>query len=117
VIEVHGTGNETREFLYADDAAQGMIAALENGKSGRAYNLGTNGKNAVSIRDLVSLIQEATGTEHKPVVFTGGEAGDLRRWSDSERIERETGWKHLTTLREGLRRTVKWYTKEKLAYA
>jgi len=112
VIRVHGTGNEVREFLYVEDCAQGMLAALEHGGNVGIYNLGTHGETAINISDLVALIQKATGTEHKPVEFTGGDSGDKARWSDCSLASALLGWQYKIGLEEGLRRTVEWYMRE-----
>ena len=114
VIQVHGTGHEIREFLYVEDAAEGMIAALEQGKPGAVYNMGTHGVNRMCIADLVAEIQRLTGAESKPVYFTGGDAGDSDRWSNCGRMTEEVGWSYRTSLLEGLQRTVEWYMREQL---
>ena len=112
VIRVHGTGNEVREFLYVEDCAQGMLAALENGGNGGIYNLGTGGETAINIADLVAMIQRATKTEHKPVEFTGGDSGEKARWSNCSLADAVLGWRYRVVLEEGLFRTVEWYMRE-----
>jgi len=112
VIRVHGTGKEIREFLYVEDCAQGMLAALENGGNGGIYNIGTHGLTMTSISDLVTVIQRLTNTDHKPVEFTGGDSGDKARWSNCSLASSVLGWQHSIGLVDGLRRTVEWYTRE-----
>ena len=112
VIRVHGTGDEVREFLYVEDCAQGMLAALEHGGNSGIYNIGTHGETAINIADLVAMIQRATGTEHKPVEFTGGDAGDKARWSNCSLASAVLGWQYKIGLEEGLRRMVEWHTRE-----
>lgn len=113
VIRVNGTGYERREFLYVEDAARGMLAALEKGHAGAVYNMGTDGETAVSIRELVGLIQELTGTKDKPVEYASDhDAGDPARWSEAGRIWRETGWRYSTPLDQGLLKTIYWYRNQ-----
>jgi len=109
VIRVYGTGNERREFLYVDDAAAGMMAALEYGAPGAVYNLGTDGETCIPVQELVSEIQRMTHTGHKPVEFTGGNGGDRERFSDASRARTELGWRFKTQLPEGLFETVAEY--------
>jgi GDP-L-fucose synthase len=114
-IIVNGTGNEWREFLYVEDAARGMMHALEHGAHGEAYNLGTGGDTCVPIRVLVKMIQQATNTERKPVVFSADhDAGDEKRYSDCSKI-RALGWKHQIGLDEGLFNTVEWFAGRQVA--
>lgn len=121
VIRVNGSGQEQREFLYVEDAARGMLAALGADQSenirrmgttqlGLTYNLGTHGASCVSIAILVKMIQRATQTEHKVVSFASDhDPGDPSRWSESSRIACDTGWRYTTTLEDGIRQTVDWY--------
>jgi GDP-L-fucose synthase len=107
-IRVNGSGYERREFIYVDDVARGMLAALEHGAHGEAYNIGTSGDTVVSIRQLVALIQQATG-EYKPVAFAESyDPGDPMRQSDASAL-RALGWRHEVDLLEGLERTADWY--------
>lgn len=112
-IRVNGSGHERREFIYVDDVARGMLVALERGQHGAAYNLGTDGETCVSIRWLLSLIQDATGTRDKNVQFASDyDPGDPARRSDCAAI-RALGWQHEVSLTEGLRRTVEWYRRSR----
>jgi GDP-L-fucose synthase len=108
-IRVNGSGHERREFIYVDDVARGMLVALEHGQHGEAYNIGTSGDTVVSIRQLVTLIQEATGTQGKPVEFAESyDPGDPMRQSDASAL-RALGWHHEISLLDGLERTADWY--------
>jgi nucleoside-diphosphate-sugar epimerase len=113
-IVVNGTGHERREFVYVDDVAMGMMAALERGAPGDVYNLGTNGQTCVEIRRLLLMIQELTGTQHKSVEFSSRyDAGDDERWSDAVRANCDLGWYPRVGLEEGLKRTVEWYANHR----
>lgn len=107
-VVVNGTGNERREFLYVEDAAQGMLYAMEHGHHREAYNLGTNGSTVISIRGLVDKIQVYAGT-NKPVRFTQQfDAGDNARWSNCEKLM-TLGWQSTTGLDEGIKRAIADY--------
>ena len=107
VINVNGSGQERREFIYVDDVARGMLTALERGNG--VYNIGTHGDTCVSIRQLVSLIQVMTGTANKSVLFSQDyDSGDPARLSDASRL-RSLGWRHRVALEVGLQQTVEWY--------
>jgi GDP-L-fucose synthase len=106
-IVVWGTGRATREFLYVDDAAEGIVTAAEQYDDSAPVNLGTGGE--ISIRDLVELVKEATA-------FTGAVTwddrrpdGQPRRSVDATRAREAFGFRAQTSFREGLRRTVAWY--------
>ena len=111
VIKVNGSGFEEREFIYVDDVASGMLHALEHGAHNEVYNLGTNGVTCVSIRKLVEIIQEATDTTAKKVIYSQDfNSGDPARWSDCTNMLL-LGWQATTSLEDGIRRTVEWYRK------
>lgn len=111
VIKVNGSGFEEREFIYVDDVASGMLHALEHGAHQGVYNLGTNGATCVSIRKLVEIIQAASDTTHKQVIYSQDfNAGDAARWSDCNAIA-DLGWFFKTGLADGIQQTVEWYRK------
>lgn len=108
-VEVHGTGKEVREFIYSGDVAKGMLAAAQFGDHQEAYTLGTDGVTAVTISALVERIQTLTKTEHVRVKYTGGNAGDLERYSDATKAYRDLGWYAELPLSATLERVVSWY--------
>ena len=115
-IQFYGTGEEVREFLYAGDCADGLMAAGEHGRAGEAYNLGTGGASAVTIRRLFDIILELTLADisHKKIqiIEQDHDAGDPARWSCERRASEDLGWCAETTLIEMLERTVKWYNEQ-----
>ncbi len=109
-VEIYGTGQEVREFLYVEDAARGMLHALEYGEHKEAYNLGTNawGGAIVKIEQLAKMIMTILGVD-KLIRFSNEfDAGDNRRWSYASKLA-DLGWQYETDLLEGLERTIKWY--------
>jgi GDP-L-fucose synthase len=106
-IEVWGTGTPTREFLYVDDAARGIMMAAERYDKAEPVNLGT--AEEISIRDLVALIAELTGFEGQIVYDASKPDGQPRRKLNVERAKREFGFTAETPFRVGLKLTIEWF--------
>jgi GDP-L-fucose synthase len=106
-IEVWGTGTPTREFLYVDDAARGIMMAAERYDKPEPVNLGM--AEEISIRDLVALIAELTGFEGQIVYDASKPDGQPRRKLNVERAKREFGFTAETPFRVGLQRTIEWF--------
>jgi len=107
VINLWGTGNPTREFLFVRDCAEGVVAALERYASSEPVNLGSGEE--IRIGDLARLIAEATGFKGEIRFDPSQPDGQPRRKLDTSRALEEFGWKSTTTFRDGLRATVDWY--------
>jgi GDP-L-fucose synthase len=108
-IVLWGTGTPTREFLYVDDAAEGILRATESYNGRDPVNLGS-GKE-IRIKDLAALIARLTGFHGEIVWDTSRPDGQPRRALDTSRAEREFAFRAATSLEEGLRRTIEWYVK------
>ncbi len=106
-IVVWGTGAASREFLYVDDAAEGVLAAAEQYDGAEPVNLGANEE--TWIRDLVPLIAEIVGFQGEIVWDSSYPDGQPRRRVDPGRAAAEFGFKAKTPLAEGLRATIDWY--------
>jgi GDP-L-fucose synthase len=106
-VVLWGDGSPTREFLYVDDCADGMLLAAQRYDGAEPVNLGTSEE--ISIRDLAELIAELTGFEGEIVWDTSMPNGQPRRRLDVRRAEQLFGFRAQTTLREGLARTIEWY--------
>jgi GDP-L-fucose synthase len=102
-----GTGRASREFLYVDDAAEGIAAAAARYTSGEPVNLGSGQE--ISIAELTALIAELVGFGGEIVWDETKPDGQPRRWLDTSRAEREFGFRAATNLRDGLKRTIEWY--------
>lgn len=109
-IEVWGDGSPTREFLYVEDAAEGILLATEKYNSPEPVNLGSGME--ISIKDLVELIAHLTGFNGRIVWNTSKPNGQPRRRLNVERAEREFGFKAQINFEEGLRRTIEWYRQQ-----
>jgi GDP-L-fucose synthase len=106
-IEVWGDGSPTREFLYVEDAAEGILLATEKYNQPEPVNLGSGME--ISIKDLVELIARLTGFEGRLIWDASKPNGQPRRRLSVERAEREFGFKAQVDFEEGLRRTIDWY--------
>lgn len=106
-IEVWGDGSPTREFLYVEDAAEGLLLAAEKYNSSAPVNLGSGME--ISIKDLVELIARLTGFEGKLIWDSSKPNGQPRRRLDVTRAEHEFGFKARVGFEEGLKKTIDWY--------
>lgn len=107
IIEVWGTGSATREFLYVDDAAEGIVLATEKYNGREPINLGSGRE--ISIRDLVNLIATETGFKGEIVWDASKPDGQPRRALDVTRAEELLGFRAQTDFIDGLRWTIDWY--------
>jgi len=107
VVTLWGDGTPTREFLYVEDAADGIAVAAERYSSPEPVNLGSGGE--ISIRDLAELVAELTGFDGEIVWDTTSPNGQPRRGLDVTRARELFGFEARTPLREGLERTIAWY--------
>jgi len=106
-IEVWGTGKPTREFLYVDDAARGIMLGAERYDKPEPVNLGTSEE--ISIKDLVALIAELTGFKGKIVYDSSKPDGQPRRKLNVERAKKEFGFTAETPFKIGLKKTIEWF--------
>lgn len=111
-IVVWGTGKATREFLYVDDAARGIILVTEKYNKRDPVNLGSGYE--ISIRDLVSLIFGMIGFKGRVIWDRKKPDGQPRRKLDITKAYKEFGFKATTDLREGLKKTIEWYIQNKV---
>ena len=108
-VVLWGDGSPTREFLYVDDCAKALVLAAERYDGADPVNVGTGQE--ISIRDLASLVAEATGFDGEIVWDTSKPNGQPRRRLDVSRAEELFGFRARTSLRDGLERTVAWYRR------
>jgi GDP-L-fucose synthase len=106
-VVVWGDGSATREFLYVEDAAEGIVRAMESYDGPEPVNLGTGVE--ISIRELTERIASLVGYSGRIVWDPSQPNGQPRRCLDVSRAEREFGFRARTSLEEGLRRTIEWY--------
>lgn len=108
-IVVWGTGNATREFLHAQDAAEAVVLATERYDNLEPVNIGAGFE--ISIRELTHLIVRLTGFKGRVVWDTSKPDGQPRRMLDTTRAEKEFGFRARIGFEEGLKETIEWYTQ------
>jgi GDP-L-fucose synthase len=107
VLPVWGTGSASREFLYVDDAAEGIVLAAERYDGDEPVNLGVGRE--ITIRELVELIARLTGFTGEIRWDTTKPDGQPRRALDTSRARDWFGFQATTSFEDGLRRTIEWY--------
>jgi GDP-L-fucose synthase len=110
-IPVWGTGSATREFLYVEDAAEGIVLAAEHYDGAEPVNLGAGRE--IAIRDLVDLIARLTGFTGRIVWDATKPDGQPRRMLETSRAATLFGFVAKTSFEEGLRQTIAWYRESR----
>lgn len=111
-VVLWGDGTPTREFLYVEDAAEGILLAAERYNSSEPVNLGSSME--ISIRELAELIGRLTGFQGQFIWDTSQPNGQPRRALDTSRAEQYFGFKAQMRFEEGLQRTIEWYRQKRL---
>ncbi len=110
-ISVWGTGKASREFLYVEDAAEGIILATEKYNKSEPVNLGAGFE--ITIKDLAEKIAKLTGFKGRIEWDISKPDGQPRRMLDVSKAKKEFGFAAKTSFDEGLRKTIEWYNKNK----
>jgi len=106
-VTLWGDGSPTREFLYVEDAAEGIVSAAANYDGPEPVNLGSGQE--ICIRDLAAMVASEVGYQGEILWDTTRPNGQPRRCLDTTRARELFGFRAKTDLTEGLRRTVAWY--------
>lgn len=114
-IVAWGTGNATREFLYAEDAAEAIVLAAEKYSKPDLVNLGSGEE--ISVRDLLEMIRTMVGARAAVRWDDSKPDGQPRRSLDTSRAAQEFGWRAKTSLHAGLKETIEWFTASRTATA
>ena len=112
-IVVWGSGNPTREFLYVEDAAEGVVLATEKYGKADPINLGAGFE--ISIKELAGLICELASFDGEIEWDSSKPDGQPRRCLDTSKAKEEFGFEARTDFREGLKRTIEWYRSSRLS--
>jgi UDP-glucose 4-epimerase len=108
-LTIAGDGRQSRRFVYVDDLADGVVAALAPVAAGRTYNL--VGNESVTVREVADTVRELVADV--PVVHVEARPGDLHGAAISgDRAARELGWRARTEFRAGVARYVEWVTAQ-----
>jgi GDP-L-fucose synthase len=110
-IVVWGDGSPTREFLFVEDAAEGILLASEFYNDSQPVNLGSGQE--ISIKELVQTISRLTGFSGELVWDTSKPNGQPRRVLDTNKAERYFGFRSQTRFEDGLRQTIEWYLEHR----
>jgi len=110
-IVVWGTGNPTREYLYVEDAAEGIMLATEKYNKPEPINIGSDFE--ISIKDLAFLIADLTGYEGRLKWDNSKPDGQPRRLFDNSKAKHEFNFVAKTSFKKGLEETIKWYKEQR----
>ena len=110
-VVLWGDGSPTREFLYVEDCAEGLLLASERYNGSEPFNLGSGQE--INIKDLAQTIARLTGFEGELIWDTSKPNGQPRRALDTTRAAEYFGFKARMPLEEGLQRTIEWYRRNR----
>jgi GDP-L-fucose synthase len=110
-IVAWGDGSPTREFLYVEDAAEGILLAAEHYNKSEAVNLGSGAE--ISIKQLTQTIAQMSGFDGRIVWDMSNPNGQPRRALNTDRAWQEFGFRAKTDFQTGLRRTIEWYRQSR----
>ena len=111
-ITIWGTGKPSREFIYVEDAAEGILLATEKYNKSEPVNIGAGFE--IRIKDLVALIVKLTEFKGKVVWDSSKPDGQPRRMLDISKANKEFGFKSKIQFEQGLKETIKWYIENKI---
>jgi GDP-L-fucose synthase len=106
-VVVWGSGRASRDFIYGGDYARGMLMAAERYDAAVTVNISSGVE--TTVRELVETLVGLIGFRGEVVWDTSKPEGQLRRWFDVSRVQKDLGFAPEVDLREGLRRTIAWY--------
>lgn len=107
-LQVYGTGDNVREWLFVEDLADAVLLLSEKGELGETYNIGSD--NERTNLDILTTLSQVAGLEMKVEYIPDRKGHDFRYSVDSSKIK-SLGWSPKTSLEEALRKTVSWYTE------
>lgn len=110
-IVAWGTGSASREFLYAKDCAEGLVAAMEKYESPEPMNLGSGRE--ITIKDLTEMVAKLSGFKGRIEWDATKPDGQPRRCLDVSRAKEHLGWTAGTKLEDGIRETIAWYEQNR----
>ncbi|MCK4521227.1 MAG: NAD-dependent epimerase/dehydratase family protein [Nanoarchaeota archaeon] len=112
IVEIWGTGNPVREWLFVKDGAESILKAIENIDKfdpNEIMNIGV--RKGISIKDMAEIIKEIVGWKGKFVYQTEKPDGAMKKILVTEKMKQKLNWEPSTELKEGIKLTVDWYYK------
>ncbi|MCK4644418.1 dTDP-glucose 4,6-dehydratase [bacterium] len=107
-LPVYGDGMNIRDWIHVDDHCRGLISVLKNGRTGEIYNIG--GKNERTNIDIVKTILEILEKDVSLIRYVKDRPGHDKRYAvNTDKINKELGWKPFVEFSQGLKDTVQWY--------
>ena len=107
-VPVYGDGMQVRDWLHVEDHCRAIIAAIEKGRDGQVYNIGS--RNEQYNLDITRMILEALGKDDSFIQHVTDRPGHDRRYAiDPSKAKAELGWEAQVDFKEGLRQTIEWY--------
>ena len=107
-LPVYGDGLNVRDWIHVDDHCRGLISVLKNGRTGEIYNIG--GKNERTNIDIVKTILEILEKDVSLIRYVKDRPGHDKRYAvNTDKINKELGWKPFVEFSQGLKDTVQWY--------
>ena len=117
-IPIYGDGKQSREWIYVEDNAEAIVKIIEKGLINQIYNIGSknNCTNIDLVKKICNLYDELTNNKNsqKLISFVNDRPGhDFRYSLNTKKIYNHLGWKSKFSLKEGLKKTIKWYLDNK----
>ena len=107
-LPIYGDGKQQRDWLHVEDNCRGILAVLERGRVGEAYNIG--GLEVVENLDMARRLLRAMNKPETLLTYVKDRPGHDRRYAlDCSKMAKQLGWKPSVPLEEGLRQTIDWY--------
>ncbi|OGH76848.1 MAG: dTDP-glucose 4,6-dehydratase [Candidatus Magasanikbacteria bacterium RIFOXYA2_FULL_40_20] len=108
-VPVYGDGKNVREWIYVDDHCDAIDTVLHKAEPGSVYNIGSG--NEIENIEITKLILEYLGVGEEMIEYVKDRPGHDRRYAiDASKIKKELGWEAKVDFKEGLKKTVEWYT-------
>jgi len=108
-VTIYGSGRQTRDFIYIDDAADAVVKSLHSSRRG-IYNVGTGKEN--SVLRIAEMVEKATGISIARRFENARESDIMRSASDISKITKEIGWRPKVSMLEGIKKTVEAYLNQ-----
>ena len=115
-LPIYGDGNNVRDWLYVEDHCSAIYIVLQKGELGEVYNIG--GNHELTNLELVAILGDILAKEYgqpvSPIRFVADRKGHDSRYAiNSEKLQKELGWRPITDFSQGIRKTIRWYLENR----